>query len=55
MLASKLSKYEDVIYIMFKEFSKRFNDKCNAARKKHNLIIIRKSFVVKETISLLRE
>jgi hypothetical protein len=55
MFASKLSKYENVIYIMLKEFSKKFNDKCNAARKKHNLIIIRRFFVVKETISLLRE
>jgi hypothetical protein len=55
MFASKLSKYEDVIYIMLEKFSKKFNDKCNAARRKHNLIIIRKSFVVKKTISLLRE
>jgi hypothetical protein len=55
MFASKLNKYEDVIYIMLKKFSKRFNDKCNAARRKHNLIIIREFFVVKKTISFLRE
>jgi hypothetical protein len=55
MLASKLNKYENVIYIMLEEYSKKFNDKCNVARKKHNLIIIRKFFAVKKTISFLRE